>query len=64
MFVSGTVGLDDEGAAGAGIDAQLSLILRTISVILGAAGVNESNVTQVRSYLTHPDCLEINAEYR
>ncbi len=46
LFISGTMGLDPEGAAGATIEAQLDLVWSNIGKIQADAGMTVANLGQ------------------
>lgn len=64
LFVSGTMGLAEDGAPPAGLEAQLTLIWRNLSRILTAADMTMENVMRVTSYLTRAEFAEANQEAR
>ena len=64
LFVSGTMGLDANGAAGKTLDEQLALIWRNIRVILESANMSPDNIVRLTSYLTDPAYAEANATAR
>lgn len=64
LFVSGTMGLDDNGQAPAGLDAQLSLIWRNLRRILSEAGMTTDNIVRLTSYLRDAGFVEANQRAR
>jgi 2-iminobutanoate/2-iminopropanoate deaminase len=64
LFVSGTMGLDTDGAPGGGLDDQLERIWANLRAILAAAAMSVDDVVQVRSYLTDASYAEANAAAR
>jgi 2-iminobutanoate/2-iminopropanoate deaminase len=64
LFVSGTMGLDPTGAAGATLEAQLGLIWTNVRAILAAAGMTVDHVVRVTSYLRDAAYAEANAAAR
>jgi 2-iminobutanoate/2-iminopropanoate deaminase len=64
LFVSGTMGLDTRGSAGADLDAQLELVWANVRAILGAASMTLDNVVRVTSYLRDASHAEANAAAR
>lgn len=64
LFVSGTMGLDEEGVAAATLDEQLELIWSNIRTILASADMTVENVVRLTSYLTDPTYAEANARAR
>jgi len=55
VFVSGTMGLAEDGSAPAGLDAQLDLIWMNIRRILAEADMSVANIVRVTSYLARPE---------
>lgn len=51
LFVSGTMGLDPAGVAGATLDEQLRLIWSNLRTILASAGMGVDNIVRLTSYL-------------
>jgi enamine deaminase RidA (YjgF/YER057c/UK114 family) len=64
LFVSGTMGLDSSGAAGATLDEQLELVWNNIRMILASAGMTTDNIVRLTSYLRDPGHAAANAEAR
>jgi enamine deaminase RidA (YjgF/YER057c/UK114 family) len=64
LFVSGTMGLDAAGVAGATLEEQLELVWSNLRTILAAAGMSLDNVVRLTSYLTDPAQAEANARAR
>ncbi|WP_406601944.1 RidA family protein [Lentzea kristufekii] len=64
LFVSGTMGLDPSGNAGAGLAEQLDLIWSNIRAILASAGMTVDNVVRLTTYLRDPSYAEANAAAR
>ncbi|MET8049522.1 RidA family protein [Streptosporangium sp. NPDC005286] len=64
LFVSGTMGLDSTGAAGATLDEQLDLIWANLRVILAAASMTVDNIVRLTSYLRDASYAEANAAAR
>lgn len=64
LFVSGTMGLDAEGKAPAGLDAQLSLLWSNIQRILAEAGMTTDNIVRLTSYLRDGAFVIANQEAR
>ncbi|MFF5212358.1 RidA family protein [Streptosporangium sp. NPDC000396] len=64
LFVSGTMGLDPTGAAGATLDDQLDLIWANLRVILASAGMTVDNIVRLTSYLRDASYAEANAAAR
>lgn len=64
LFVSGTMGLDVDGVAGATLDDQLELVWSNIGAILDSAGMTVDNVARVTSYLRDAAYAETNAAAR
>jgi 2-iminobutanoate/2-iminopropanoate deaminase len=61
LFVSGTMGLDENGIAGKTLDDQLQLIWNNIRTILASAGMTVDNIVRLTSYLREPAYAEANA---
>ena len=51
LLVSGTMGLDSSGVAGASLDEQLALVWANIRAILAAADMTTDHIVRVTSYL-------------
>jgi 2-iminobutanoate/2-iminopropanoate deaminase len=64
LFVSGTMGLDQDGAPGATLSDQLRLIWSNIGAILASADMTLDNVVRVTSYLRDAGYADANAEAR
>ena len=64
LFVSGTMGLDESGAAGADIDTQLNLIWSNLLRILKEAEMGADNVVRLTSYLRNADFMKANQDKR
>lgn len=64
LFVSGTMGLDPEGIAGAGLSEQVDLIWSNLRTILAHAGMTVANIVRVTSYLRDAAFVEANQEAR
>lgn len=64
LFVAGTMGLAEDGAAGATLEEQLRLIWSNIRAILASADMTLDNVVRVTSYLRDAGYAEANAEAR
>jgi 2-iminobutanoate/2-iminopropanoate deaminase len=64
LFVSGTMGLDQDGAAGATLADQLRLIWSNIGAILADADMTLDNVVRVTSYLRDAAYADANAQAR
>jgi 2-iminobutanoate/2-iminopropanoate deaminase len=64
LLVSGTMGLDPAGAAGASLDEQLALVWSNLRAILASAGMTTDNVVRVTSYLRDAAHAEVNAAAR
>ena len=64
VFVAGTMGLDADGAAGATLTEQLTLVWSNIRAILAAAGLGLDDVVRVTSYLRDGSYAEENARAR
>lgn len=64
LFVSGTMGLDAEGAPGRDLSAQLDLIWSNLRAILADADMDVSNIVRLTSYLRDADYAEANKNAR
>ncbi|CDN50662.1 RidA family protein [Neorhizobium galegae] len=64
LFVSGTMGLDGNGAAGADLETQLRLIWSNLSRILAEARMTSDNIVRLTSYLRHASYVEANQKAR
>lgn len=64
LLVSGTMGLDSTGQAGATLDLQLDLIWSNLRRILESADMSLDNVVRVTSYLRDRDFAKANAAAR
>ncbi|KOX25527.1 endoribonuclease L-PSP [Saccharothrix sp. NRRL B-16348] len=64
LFVSGTMGLDPAGVAGATLDEQLTLLWDNLRAILAAADMTVDNVVRLTSYLRDVDYAQANAAAR
>jgi enamine deaminase RidA (YjgF/YER057c/UK114 family) len=64
LFVAGTMGLDANGEAPAGLDAQLALIWSNVRRILAEAGMGVDNIARLTSYLRDATYVEANQEAR
>lgn len=64
LFVSGTMGLDADGNAGATLDEQLELVWSNIRAILASADMTVDNIVRVTSYLRDASYADVNAAAR
>ena len=64
LYVSGTMGLDGQGAAGRTLDQQLDLIWSNIRRILASAGMTVTNIVRVTSYLRDAGYAQANQDAR
>ncbi len=64
LFVSGTMGLDADGVAGATLDEQLRLIWSNLRAILASAGMSVDNIVRLTSYLRDPAYAQANQDAR
>ncbi|WP_224826773.1 RidA family protein [Cognatishimia sp. MH4019] len=55
LFVSGTMGLAEDGAAPASLDEQLDLVWKNIRRILAEADMSVSNIVRLTSYIARPE---------
>jgi 2-iminobutanoate/2-iminopropanoate deaminase len=64
LFVAGTMGLDQQGAAGRSLEEQLELIWSNIRTILASADMTVDDIVRLTSYLRDPAYAEANAAAR
>jgi 2-iminobutanoate/2-iminopropanoate deaminase len=64
LFVSGTMGLDADGVAGATLEVQLALIWDNLRAILAASDMTLDHVVRVTSYLRDAAYADANATAR
>ena len=64
LFVSGTMGLDDQGKAGRDLGEQLSLIWANLQRILTEAEMTVQNIVRLTSYLRDAAYVEANQNAR
>lgn len=64
LFVSGTMGLDADGAAPATLDEQLTLVWRNLRRILAEADMTTDNIVRLTSYLRDAAYAVANQEAR
>lgn len=64
LFVSGTMGLGPDGAAGASLEEQLGLVWSNLRAILADAEMNVENIVRVTSYLRDASYADANAAAR
>ncbi len=64
LLVSGTMGLDSSGVAGASLTDQLALIWSNLRAILASAEMTTDDVVRVTSYLRDGAYVEENARAR
>jgi enamine deaminase RidA (YjgF/YER057c/UK114 family) len=64
LYVSGTMGLDNQGIPGGSLDRQLALVWNNIRTILASAGMTVDNAVRVTSYLTDRSQVEANQNAR
>jgi 2-iminobutanoate/2-iminopropanoate deaminase len=64
LFITGTMGLDKNGKAPDGIEAQCALAWRNIGAILESAGMDPSNLVKVTCYLADRRYREPNMKAR
>ncbi len=64
LFVSGTMGLDQEGQAPNELAAQLALIWSNIRRILAEADMTTENIVRLTSYLRDASFMEANQRAR
>jgi len=64
LFITGTMGLDKNGKAPDGIEAQCALAWRNIGAILEHAGMGVRNLVKVTCYLADRKYREVNMQAR
>jgi len=64
LYVSGTMGLDERGAAGKTLPEQVALVWSNIRTILASAGMSVDNIARVTSYLRDASYAEENQNAR
>jgi enamine deaminase RidA (YjgF/YER057c/UK114 family) len=64
LFVSGTMGLDENGRAPESLDGQLALIWSNLRRILAEADMTVDNIVRLTSYLRDASFVEANQEAR
>lgn len=64
LYISGTMGLDEQGAAGKTLDEQLVLIWNNLRAILASADMTVDNIVRVTSYLRDAAYVEANQNAR
>ncbi|WP_027669288.1 RidA family protein [Rhizobium leguminosarum] len=64
LFVSGTMGLDQQGMAAADLEGQLELIWSNLRAILSSADMTVANIVRLTSYLSDGAFVEANQNAR
>ncbi|MBY5836357.1 RidA family protein [Rhizobium leguminosarum] len=64
LFVSGTMGLDQQGMAAADLEGQLNLIWSNLRAILTSADMTVDNIVRLTSYLSDGAFMEANQNAR
>ncbi|NDJ52485.1 MAG: RidA family protein [Chloroflexi bacterium] len=64
LFISGQIPESVGAEVPDGFEAQCRLVWRNIEAVLRSAGMELSDLVQVRTYLTHPDQVEANSRIR
>ncbi|MBY3046267.1 RidA family protein [Rhizobium leguminosarum] len=64
LFVSGTMGLDQQGMAAADLEGQLDLIWSNLRAILTSADMTVDNIVRLTSYLRDGAFVEANQNAR
>ncbi|MBY5825422.1 RidA family protein [Rhizobium leguminosarum] len=64
LFVSGTMGLDQQGMAAADLEGQLDLIWSNLRAILTSADMTVDNIVRLTSYLRKGAFMEANQNAR
>jgi len=64
LYISGTMGLDEQGVAGKTLDEQLVLIWSNLRAILASADMSVDNIVRITSYLRDAGYAEANQNAR
>lgn len=64
LYIAGTMGLDESGAAGKTLDEQLALIWSNLRAILASADMTVDNIVRITSYLRDASYVEANQNAR
>ncbi len=64
LYIAGTMGLDENWAAGKDIDQQLELVWKNIRNILASADMTVDNIVRITSYLSDRKYMEKNGAAR
>jgi len=64
LYLSGTMGLEEDGSAPATLEDQLARVWSNIRRILAEAGMTTGNIIRVTSYLRDPGYAEMNQAAR
>lgn len=64
LYVSGTMGLGEQGIAGKTLSQQLALIWSNIRTVLASADMSVDNIVRVTSYMRDPSYAGANQEAR
>jgi 2-iminobutanoate/2-iminopropanoate deaminase len=64
LFVSGTMGLAEDGSPGTTLTEQLTLIWQNLRTILASADMTVDNIVRLTSYLRDPAYADENARAR
>ena len=64
LYVSGTMGLNEQGIAGKTLSDQLALIWSNIRTILASAGMTVDNIVRITSYLRDASYAQENQNAR
>ncbi|NNU68345.1 RidA family protein [Rhizobium sp. WYCCWR 11152] len=64
LFVSGTMGLDQQGMAAADLEGQLELMWSNLRAILTSADMTVDNIVRLTSYLSDGAFMEANQNAR
>ncbi|MGO8094779.1 RidA family protein [Rhizobium leguminosarum] len=64
LFVSGTMGLDQQGMAAADLEGQLELIWSNLRAILTSADMTVDNIVRLTSYLSDGAFVDANQNAR
>lgn len=64
LYISGTMGLDNNGVAGKTIENQLVLVWDNIRTILKSADMSVDNIVRLTSYMRSDKFMQANADAR
>ncbi len=64
LFIAGQVGIDSDGKAPAGFDAQCALVFARLGTALASQGASFANVVEFTTYLVHAQDIAKFMAYR